>query len=438
MAVTTPPEAPAAPAPPRPPRAWQAGAATARATFAGTPGRLRVAGIVTVLACLMFGVFAFVAASSRSSALSDARAGAAQLVRVQAIRTNLVSADANLTNAFLVGGLEPPAARASYQQGIATASQTLAVAAGDNAGDAVVLAKINDAVTRYTGLVESARANNRLGYPLGAAYLRQATTLLRTDALPPLEGLGTTVQRRVDHAYSASADATAWLVTGLLVPLVVLLGAQVWLAIRTRRLFNLPLVTATAVVVVVGIALSGVMWWSLDKAKSTRTNAYFTTLELASARIDAFDAKSSESLTLIARGQGQAYEDRFQNLAANADAILVNAASNDQGDIRAADDAFTNYYKVVHKKIRDLDNGGNWDAAVAVATGDSPSGANATFKAFNDASSRALDDSSAQLRGDLSDARSPLPAFAWIGLVAGLAAAVAAGWGISTRLREYR
>jgi len=105
MAVTAPPATPAraAPEPPtRPPHTWQVLAQGVRSAFEGTPGRLRLAGIVTVLAGLVFGLFAYVAASNRSDAIASARADAAQLVRVQSIRTNLVLADANLTNAFLV------------------------------------------------------------------------------------------------------------------------------------------------------------------------------------------------------------------------------------------------------------------------------------------------------------------------------------------------
>jgi len=115
-----------------PPQTRQVVVRAARNAFAGTPGRLRLAGVATVLACLVFGLFAFVAATTRANALANARADAAQLVRVQSIRTNLVFADANLTNAFLVGGLEPPSARAAYEQGIATASKTLADAANDS------------------------------------------------------------------------------------------------------------------------------------------------------------------------------------------------------------------------------------------------------------------------------------------------------------------
>ena len=38
-------------------------------------------------------------------------------MRIQAIQTNVVQADADATNAFLVGGLEPAAQRADYTDG---------------------------------------------------------------------------------------------------------------------------------------------------------------------------------------------------------------------------------------------------------------------------------------------------------------------------------
>lgn len=409
----------------------------ARATFEGTPGRMRIYGAVAILGCLVFGLFAFIAASSRAGALSSARSDAAQLVRVQAIRTNLVFADANLTNAFLVGGLEPPTARSAYEQGIRAASTTLADASGVNTHDAAVLATVNDVITRYTGLVESARSNNRVGFPLGAAYLRQATTLLRTDALPALEDLGKTEQSRVDDAYSASARATIWLVIGLLAGLAMLIVAQAWLAARTRRLINLPLLAATGGVLVVGVLLLGVMAWSQSKATHTRDHAYFATLELATGRIDAFDAKSAESLTLIARGSGQAYEASYKQLADNATAVLNDAAKRGGTNEKAAQQAFTAYQNV-HTQIRSLDNGGDWDAAVALATGAKNTDSNAVFHRFDQASATALGQRATQLRHDLATARSPVTPFGWIALVIGVAAAVAAARGMSIRLREYR
>jgi hypothetical protein len=419
---------------PRP--ASQSVASAARDTFKGTPGRLRLAGIATVGACLVFGLFAFIAATSRANALSSARADAAQLVRVQTIRTNLVYADANLTNAFLVGGLEPPSARAAYEQGINTALRTLADASGENAQDAAELAGVNSVLGRYTGLVESARANNRLGYPLGAAYLRQATNLLRTDAMPPLADLGATQQQRVDEDFASSAHAMIWLVVGFVAALVVLLVVQGWLSLRTRRTFNRPLLLATAAVLVVGVALAGVMAWSQAKAKDIRSGAYFATVELATARIDAFDAKSAESLTLIARGQGQAYEARFVSLANNVTAILVDSANRGGANEAAAKNAFDKY-QTMHRLIREEDNSGHWDQAVSLVT-NNESDSNASFNMFDQTSRNLLEQRSAQVRNDLGTAGDLLMPLAWVALMTGIGAAVAAGLGIISRLREYR
>jgi hypothetical protein len=225
-----------------------------------------------------------------------------------------------------------------------------------------------------------------------------------------------------------------WLVIGLVVALIVLITAQVWLSLRTRRTFNLPLLVATAIVVVVGVVLASVMAWSQTKAKDARSTAYLATLELATARIDAFDAKSAESLTLIARGQGQAYDASFNNLSGNVTAVLKDATSRGGSTDEQAAQAKFRDYLAVHRAIRSADNAGRWDDAVRTAT----SQANTVFQQFADTSAAALEQRSAQLRNDLSSARSPLPAFAWIALIAGVAAAVAAGLGVSRRLREYR
>jgi hypothetical protein len=179
------------------------------------------------------------------------------------------------------------------------------------------------------------------------------------------------------------------------------------------------------------------MAWSQAKATHTRDHAYFATLEIATGRIDAFDAKSAESLTLIARGSGQAYEASYKQLANNATAVLTDAAKRGGTNEQTARDTFA-AYRNVHVDIRGRDDGGNWDAAVARATGTGVSDSNAVFSAFDRASAKALDQRAKQLRHDLGTARSPVTPFGWIALVVGIAAAVAAARGMSIRLREYR
>lgn len=401
--------------------------------FSGTPGRLRLVGLVAMFGCVLGGVGAFVGTQSRSGALSNARDAAAQLVRIQTVQTNLVSADSNLTSGFLRGGLEPPAVRTAYSDGITAASTALAKAAGSDSRDAVALGKVNDAIGAYTGLVESARANNRQGFPIGTAYLRAATNLLRSDALPVLDQLVSAEQQRVDDAYDDSARAAVWVVAGLVIALVVLIGALVWLAVRTRRWLNLPIAGATVAVIVIGGATIGVMTLAQHRANDARDGAYLATVQLATARTDGFDARSEENLTLINRGSGQANEARFKQLADNATGILAKAAAAGGTGEEATKSAFATYL-AGHTKIRTADDGGQWDKAVALAD----TTAATDFAGFDKASGDALANRADQLHDDLGKAKAPLVVTGLAALVISLLAAAACWWGANIRLREYQ
>jgi hypothetical protein len=397
--------------------------------FAGTPGRLRLYGAITVTACLAFGVVGFLLVNNLNNSLGRERDHAAQLVRIQTIRTNLVKADANATNAFLVGGLEPADARAGYVDGINTAASTLAEASNADPGSAVKLASVNQVLATYTGLIESARANNRQGFPIGAAYLRQASKSIRDDALPPLEELVTTERNRFDGSANAVSDTQDGLLVLSVVVIVCLIAIQIWLFRRTRRVFNLPLALATVLIFVAGAVAIGTTGWTRNRDDNARVGPYAQTVALATARINGLDAKSSESLTLIARGSGQPFEDRFRAVAADAKTALDDATDSTS---KTTFDA----YLVRHKAVRAADDGGKYDQAVAMATGNGA--ANRAFTAFETASRVSLNQQSSELSDDLGHARGPLLALSLLLLVAGLVGALVSRRGIAQRLQEYR
>jgi hypothetical protein len=403
-----------------------------RAVFVGTPGRLRGAGAAAVVACLVFGFGATGAVAARSSAISDARNHAAQLVRVQDIRSNLTQADAAATNAFLVGGLEPADQRASYTQGIAGATEAIADAAAGSTADAAVFATTNHLLAEYAGLIESARANNRQGFPIGAAYLRQASDLLRDQILPPLASLVTAEQSQIASAYADSANANVAFIVVLVLGLFVLVVVQIWLSAKTRRTVNIGLGIATVIVVVTALAGEFSMAYAQKKASDTRRGSLATTDLLATARTDAFDAKSQESITLINRGSGDPFEAQYQVDMENARAALQSTLAD--RDLSGLLDAYDN----AHKSVRTQDDDGNWDAAVTLATGDVKQGTKPAFAAFDARSKQDLTAAAAQASDGLNSARRPLDAIAIVLFFAGIAAAVLAWRGIAVRLREYR
>ena len=130
--------------------------------------------------CLVFAALGGNAFRARGAALDQATQAAAQLVRVQQVAIDVASADALVTNAFLLGAGEPAGTVQGYQAAIDRASKGIAEAAQAEPGDAAVLGAANSALARYTAAVAAARANNRQGFQVGSGYLRQASNLLRT------------------------------------------------------------------------------------------------------------------------------------------------------------------------------------------------------------------------------------------------------------------
>jgi hypothetical protein len=408
---------------------------TLRAGLAGTPGRLRVLAAVCVLASLAFALLGASAFRARSTALSAAQDAAAQVVRVQRISTELVQADALATNGFLNFGLEPAAQVAQYDAAVTTASRLLADAARGNPADATALGSVNDALTQYTAQIASARDNNRQGYQVGTAYLRQASALLRSQMLPTLSGIVGANDARAQAEFSAARAATMRLVAAGLGTLVVLLAVQVWLARRSHRVVNLPLAAATSAVVVALLAGGTVMVVTQSRAAKVQRTSYAATLALAQARIAAYDAKSNESLTLIARGTGQAYEEAYQTRLTQIQQQLgkaagVGVAPTARNDLSAWD--------TVHQRIRTLDDGGNWDDAKTLAIGSDPNSANAKFDTFAATTRHALDEQAAAVADRLASARTLLLVTGLLTLLLGVLAAAAAWWGVSLRLEEYR
>ena len=418
-------------------RLGDASAAFSRA-MSGTPGRLRALALSAIVVSLVFGVAAFATFGSTDEALSRGGANTAQLVRIQAIHTNLVRADAGATNAFLVGGLEPADQRASYTSSLAQASRLITEAAKAQPADGPALGALNSSVLTYANLIEQARATNRQALPVGAQYLREASSGLRNDALPILDALVKANDARVGAEFDGAAGASATLIASGVFALLVLIGGMVWLSLRTHRYINPPLAAATAAVlatlVVGSIALAGVG----SRVGEVRDGSYAATLATATARIAAFDAKSNESLTLIARGSGSAFEKAW---VSSSKIVTDQSASSDRLSDDAAAAAMSGLwagYVKTHTAIRKADDGGQWETAVRQATGAGATSANATFDAFDTRSGAALTSSSKAASDSLDAPRAWLPFAAWLGLLVGVAAAISAWWGVSLRLEEYR
>jgi hypothetical protein len=399
----------------------------------GTPGRLRVAAGVAILAAVVAGLGGAAALRDRASALQEAQDSAANLALLQGVRTNLGQADADAANAFLRFGLEPQAQQRDYAASLQAASRAIAAAAhGVDDADAQVLGEVNDLLTVYAGDVEAARANNRQGFPVGASYLNAASDLMREQILVKLAGVATNEERRTDAAYDRAAGASSWLWLSVVVGVGALLAVQVWLAGRSRRVLNMPAVPATGALVVVLIGAASLMAIAQNQADDVREGSYAQAAALGQMRVAAFSAKSQEALTLIARGSATAEDEEWKTQYDAAVSALRRAGSDSQLATPLDE------YRQAHEALNTLDTEGQWDRAVAAATATGDGTANASFGLFAARSATALDDAANATRDGLDEARGGLLPLAFVVLLVGLLAAVGAWWGISLRLDEYR
>jgi hypothetical protein len=259
--------------------------------------------------------------------------------------------------------------------------------------------------------------------------------VLQDDSLPLVKALVEANEKRVDTEFDGVSRGTIWVLVGGLLSLVIFGITLRWLARRTHRYINVPIAAGAALVllttVVGGIALAS----ASGAAKDTRNSEYERTLALSRARIAAYDARSNESLTLIARGSGEEFDKAYTAAAAQV--------SEQLGKLGSPDSTLTTawrQYQTVHRDVRKNDTDGKWDDAVNLAVGKSEKDANSvnTFNAFDRNSASRLQDASTSVQSKLTDARDGLPPIGWLGIPIGIAAALLVAWGMSQRLEEYR
>ncbi len=419
-----------------------------------TPGALIGFTAAVVLVSVLAGLFTAASVQRRAQALDDLTARSGPLsVAAQDLYRSLSDADATATSAFLAGGLEPADVRARYESDVAQAEAALATAVaarepGDLADPGSSLAVLSRELSVYTGLVETARAYNRQGLPVGAAYQREASSLMRDELLPAAARLygDETAGLRADQD-RAGAWPAGELLLGLAV-LVLLVVAQRYVRARTRRRLNVGLVVATVAAVVslawVLLATLGV----LANVQASREDGSDQTDVLARARILALTARGDETLTLVARGSGGAYQDHYDRtrvelagadgdggLHADARRLATDPAVG--GDVAEAADQQRAWHDV-HERIRELDDSGAYGQAVELAVGAGADSAAVRFDAVDTALREAIDETTAAFEHKVSQARGDLTgAVAGVVLLA-LVTAVGGAAGIWQRLKEYR
>lgn len=417
---------------------------------------------------------------------------APQVVDAAGLYQALTDLDAQTANVMMFGAdaqLSGNRATAltQYTQDRTVADRDLQRATVDAAGNTSVqqaLVAVLDGMGSYQDLAgralelnDHARAPAGGPDPAALGEYRQATDLMRLTLLPAADRLVQANNDAFNQTYtderSALGTAEWWtlaLGAGLL---LALLGLQVWLARRFRRIINPPLAAATLLVLLL-VGLAGSLFPDQgDHLRYARRDAFDSVVALSRARAVAYDANADESRYLLDHTRAPQYQDAFEAKsqqivglpgATLADydtslAAAVTAYQADHGDVRfggffgtefrnitftgerqAAEQALLQYqvYERDDRTIRALVQAGRLRQAIAYCTNYAPGGSNAAFTAHDAALQKLIGINTDAFASAVHDGRGELDAR--IPVLAGCVALVAllTLLGVRPRLAEFR
>jgi hypothetical protein len=356
--------------------------------------------------------------------------------------TTLSVADAAAATAFIAGA-EPQDVRQRYEQAITDASVAVTRASSGLTEEPMVLllGRVNAQLAVYTGLVETARTNNRAGNPVGSSYLSEASALMQTQILPDAQRLYEATSSRVDAETTASTRIPAPVILVVLATLLFGAFANRWLARRTRRRVNIGFVAGGMAVLVMVIWVGTAIIISTADSRSAKSTAAESLKTVTSMAITAQQARADETLSLIRRGdesvRKQSYYQRIDMMQQQLSDYLGREDAIDKSDLvdaeqllqrwRAADDRINAYVAV-----------GNYQAATQVALGTGEDDSTPAFDKLDAALTKGIGESRQQLRGDITNARRVLSGATVGAAVLSVIAALAVTLGLWPRMSEYR
>jgi hypothetical protein len=388
-------------------------------------------------------------ADRESTATHTAQSTEALYAEVQDLAYNLADANATAATSLLVGAETPSQFSERFNDDVTHAEDLLAEASQRVAGDAYAsgqLSELAEQIPAYTGLVGQAQTDNRFGYPVAGAYLREASALVTGPMLTETGDVIAEQRRATGSGIGSASSFDVILLVVVLLALVALVLVSRRLAGLTHRLVNPGLVGGMLVL----LALFG---WSLaayggasGRAGVAQTD--FTDLSQAQTEISQLSlAETYVALQQIDRGEDQGAD------AKAADAALK-AAAPDSGTysaaaapgVRTAQSGFATFSSCSQHAIT-LAADGNFAAAISATVGSGSAKAavgeggcepdatslHSELSNVFAAARKRFDQDMSGLSGDYAGSDA-LP----LGIAAGLLGAALAAYGINRRLAEFR
>ncbi|QTH59559.1 hypothetical protein J5O04_12405 [Corynebacterium hindlerae] len=425
-------------------------------TFGSTTiGMMTLITMVLTVAILAAGVSMAQSTESRQTALTTLINNTEPMSSTaQDLYTSLSLAETIATTGFVQAGVELPENRERYQRAIqrASAAATKATAGlgPQPSRELELITQIQTQLPVYTGLVETARSNNRMGNPVGAAYLAQASSLMRLTILPAARELLDRSNGTLNEKQRSLTEPQWVPISGLVAALIMLYWAQRWLALRTRRRLNKGFLTATTfmAIALLWVTISnGYTWYSGSKGYQ---EAAAPLSALTNARVLSQQARTGETLALVRRETSAQTIEGFDVIMMKVQAELNHyqdsSLSNHDDNAAEANTVETALqdWQASHERLRRAVDQGEYGEASTIAFHSpdrkTPEHDGTTAEYFDTVDSglaRLIQDARLSLRTYLD---SGLMATRWVStlvLILSIASVAALWLGIRPRLQEY-
>jgi len=356
--------------------------------------------------------------------------------------TKLSVADAAAATAFIAGA-EPRPVRQRYEQSITDAAVALTRASSGLTDEPMqdLLGRINAELAVYTGLIETARTNNRAGNPVGSSYLSEASSLMQETILPDAQRLYQETSSRVDAETTASTRIPAPVIFVLATTIVFGAFAHRWLARRTRRRVNIGLVAGGLAIMIMVVWVGTALAISTAGSRSAKDGSAQSLKTITNLAITAQQARADETLSLIRRGdedvRKQSYYQRIDTMQQQLSSFLDSKAGQSTPDLANAEPLLSKW-RAADERINAYISVGNYQAATQVALGTGEDDSTPAFDKLEQALDDGIRESRNHLRSDIESARRVLSGATVGGVVLSLSAAVAVALGLWPRMGEYR
>jgi hypothetical protein len=434
-----------------------------------TPGRLQAAMLILFAGSALF----WLITASVFSGLQDAvrtvgRDTVPSIVAAEKMNVALADINTNLANAILAKDDDSKPSWRTIKEDADAAAHAL-ITAGENVTYGLEeegpIFTIQSNLPVYFRLIGQARSRLQSD-PL--PDLRVASDLMQQTIMPAGFALDEANFRHLTAAYDAHRTSQTAAFMALLIGIGVLgaflIGVQIDLTRRTRRIINLPLIAATALLALSGLYLLVAFTVANDELRAAKQDSFDSIHALWKGRAVAYDANAEESLYLLERGSlQQGHQDAFLQKSARllsgpsaAEAVAqanarrykdIKGFIGDElnnitypGEREAALELLSTFvdYMDIDRKIRDFERAGRHAEAFALCVGTQPGQSDWAFQRFDKALGKVLDINERFFASQVAGAFSYLSWIPWVVPAVALVVALLAWFGLQPRISEYR